>query len=153
MVTSLKESLYLSQHNLSHVITGELYFEAYLSALSCRVRLLITDAMRVKLVKSADPVLEPDITDSELDGRVLLPYVVDRLVLSPSLSQQLPQDKNAWSIPLRDKAEVHKPYLSIEPQGLRLRLRLNKQAGRQLTRIIMNFLGVPHVISIGKKLC
>ena len=63
--------------------------------------------------------------------------------LSSFLSASIPSQ--GFGVPLRAD---NRPFLARESQGIRLKLRTNPGAGRVLTRKVVKFLGVPHLLSI-----
>lgn len=104
---------------------GELYFRAYFPQFSAHLTLLLDETMRLKLFQNCDKELEAAVVEVE-DARVLLPYIVDRLRITPSrniieakgIEKYEGYTKNAASLSL------------IKSQGFAMKVRLVGGAGR-----------------------
>jgi hypothetical protein len=124
---------------------GELYFSAYLPQYSATINLLVGINERVALIKdtkrNSSDTHELEIAQLE-DARPLLPYVVDRIRIFPSLSlyTALYPDVKAIAMRLngyrRNRAE----------QGFQLKVRLHGGSGKILFRKVHNVLGVKFLL-------
>lgn len=133
---------------------GELYFVAYLPEFSANLRFLVNDVIRLNLLKSADTeeTLEHNFVEAD-DARPLLPYVLDRLRLTPSKTF-LQTNKGVF---MKGTDNVDRIYLNMNKdgnfkertqQGFTLKCRVHGGAGKIILRQVKQFNGVPHILEI-----
>ena len=120
---------------------GQLYFEVVLMSFSCKIKLILDDELRMKLLSNADVLLEPTISELEQDARKMLPYIIDRLTIVPSMNnlERLPPFKKTGTIDDRS-------------QGFRLKLRVKGGAGRIMTNFLVHFSGVTFILTLKSSL-
>jgi hypothetical protein len=125
---------------------GQLYFTAYIPEFSAKIKLLVADSLRLGVLRNADAgcdSLEHQFVDKE-DARHMLPFLLDRLRLSPSVAMTF-----ARGVDLRDGYRVGQGLQSdVDRLGFSLKVRTHGGAGRILTRKVRLFYGVPHVLEI-----
>lgn len=121
---------------------GELFFTAYLPEYSAHLRCLIDANSRLAMQRNADTTgsLESEHVLKE-DARPLLPYMLDRLKISPSKPMLMS----------RGMVEICKSELSqdkIKSQGLCLKSRVHGGVGRILCRRVCSFYHVLHIVEV-----
>ena len=62
---------------------GQVYFEAMIPKYCCKINFIMNNDIRMKLLQNSDAVLESVITEDENDARKFVPYLIDRLKISP----------------------------------------------------------------------
>ncbi len=124
---------------------GELHFTAYIPQFSAHVHLLVGDELRLGLLRNADrgESQEHQFVEGE-DARPLLPFMLDRLRLSPSAGML-----HAIGIDLSDGFRPKQGLRSdVLRHGFKLKLRTHGGVGRILTRRVQCFSGVPHLLEV-----
>lgn len=135
---------------------GELYFAAYLPEYSAHINLLVNDAARLALMTNRrdldNPANELEKDELEIhkleDARPLLPYILDRLRLSPSKAMLA-----AKGLEMNTGVDRGQrlPDSVLRRQGFTLRAKLTGSGGRLLGRRVKQFHSIPHIVEIRSK--
>lgn len=126
---------------------GELYFTAYIPHSSACLQVMMSLDTRLKLLQNADIELEKSVFEQS-DANLLLPYIIDRLRMSPSngmLKAKEGSNNTCTAYSFKDRFNL---ALLSKAQGLSLRLLVHGGVGYILTRRLVSFSGVYHVLTV-----
>jgi hypothetical protein len=122
---------------------GEIVLKAYIPEFSASVEVSVDEETRLKLARNFDGDLERDL-ESSLDGRLLLPFMLDRLRASPSRPISQAWGGTATGSTFR-KAN---PATLRKGQGLMLKVATAGGAGKTIFKRITHFSGIPHLFTV-----
>lgn len=122
---------------------GQLHFKCYFPNHCASIELTVADKVRMKMYMKCDPELEQSIIET-VDSSVLLPFVMDRLTVSPSKS---------FINALGDGVSTsHRRIVEssrcASGQGFLLKVNCGAGPGRRIYRRLVKFSGIPHVLTI-----
>lgn len=118
---------------------GEIYFEAYLPEYSAKLTLQVDDTLRLRMLANCDHQLEYHMMETEVSVD-LLPYVLDRLRITPTKPVAMAR---------RTKVQGNSALTAKHAnQGFNLILNCRGGPGRFLTKKIVTFADIPHVIAL-----
>ena len=118
---------------------GEIYFEAYLPEYSAKLTLQVDDTLRLRMLANCDTHLEYHMMETEVSVD-LLPYVLDRLRIAPSKPVAV-----ATRVKPRGNSALTAKHAN---QGFHLILNCKGGPGRYLTKKIVSFASIPHIIAL-----
>lgn len=118
---------------------GDLYLEAYLPHYSAQLNLLIDDALRLKLLENCDPLLEYHIVETS-KGTDLLPYVLDRLRITPRRAFE-----GTRLVTTRQQSPL---ILQHAGQGFSLKLNCNGGPGKLLSSKVITICNITLLLRI-----
>ena len=117
---------------------GEIYFEAYLPEYSAKLTLQVDDSIRLRMLKNCDAALEHHMMETEYSVD-LLPYVVDRLRVQPSRPSAHTRKFIPTGLTALSKTNIN--------QGFKLVVNCVQGPGRFLSRKIISFAGIIHILT------
>lgn len=124
---------------------GELYFTAYIYEYSANITFHLEEVVRLDLCDKCDMIEEKHIIEAE-DARILLPFMMDRLRITPSLS--CVQAKGIVGYEGFHKIKDEGLMSLAKTQGFKLKLRVRGGAGRAIMKKVLRFCNVPHLVQI-----
>ena len=123
---------------------GQLWFKVYLPQCSATASVLMEDGLRLKLLKNHDMELEHHVV-AEKDAKLMLPYILDRLRVTPSI-----RILKSKEFELFDGYQKTKEGMAalVKAQGFQMKVRVAGGAGKLLYTRVHKFSEVPHIIAI-----
>lgn len=132
------------QLKLYEAALGELHFTAYIPEYSAWVQLNVDENERLRLYQNCDEELEHEVIEAE-DAKLLMPFVLDRLRLTPSRNMI-----DAKGFGYKNPRLLQRQGLmsNIKSQGFLLKVNCGGGAGALIRKTIVKFAGVHHVLVV-----